>query len=1171
MTVRGNLTSVTRYSNAAAGTGAITRSLTYDTLGNMRTAQVDCCNQKTFNFGSANQYAYPNSVVRGSGALQFTTSAIYNVEKGLVLTSTDENGQVLQYQYDAMNRGTGVTLPPQSGAQVQQNTAFDDAAVSPTVTSSSTANSAVNVTTLDGLGHVMRVDNKNGSSMVGSVKYGYDKLWQRTQASNPFASADAIVNTTSSYDALGRVTRVTPPSAGYTQYSYSGNTVTITDQAGKQRRSSMDVLGRLTEVDEPGWGDAVQATGSVTISGREVFNCANVVRGRCIGQIWDTGTVSITVNGVTDSAPYGSTSTSSTIATALATAINGDGNSPVTASVSGSTVNFTAKQGGANTNYSLSASSSTNDPTDFGGPSFSGAPSSSTLTGGQDAVSQGSPTLARPMVTTYGYDALSNLTSVSQAAMQLVNGQPVAGQPRSYTYDSLSRQLTATTPESGTVTNYYTMSDGVTACAGDPSLLCRVQDARGVVKTLSYDGINRPLRVTYSDGTPVVIYAYDAGGAAAFALGRLTSISEGPPYWLTPNSQTFAYDNFGRVTSISQVIDQATYVTGYSYNLASQLTAITYPTGRVIQQNVDAIGRLSSISDGATYLSGLAYNAAGQPLGFTLGNGVQGSFGFNDHLQLASLRYFKSGSSPDILNLGYDYGANNNGQIQTVHSFTSPGAEDFTKSEKFTYDPLARLSAAQTTQVDSTPGTWSLQWSFDRLGNRLSQTLVGGNVSIGQPNFVIDTATNRIINSGFTYDAAGNITHDATSAYTYDGANRLTQVGSGTAVYTYFGPLRIKKVNGGTATVYIYSGSKPIVEYVNGSSAPSKEYIYAGTKLLATIAGSATTYHHPDHLSNRAETDASGNPVRSFGHFPHGETWYETGAGDKWKFTSYERDSGTGETGLDYAQNRYYNPGQGRFISPDPLGGHLEAPQSLNRYAYVMNDPHGTDSTGLECVWDDGSFDSVDDPETGSVGACQEAGGTWIELGLGGLWTDQSQWNLAQITEDIRNGVYDIVSAPGRDGNPYVTKYDSQGRVEWTAGVTGGVGLVSFYSYFANELQPSDVRVAEDPGGTIASGYRQWLLAHPGKPIDLHDRMLLDLAARIDFMSTNLIGRNLQERVCTGAQILGISLFFTGVGAAASPYGIDATVKGVLTVLSGANQGLALSGYCGGVNGPYHP
>jgi RHS repeat-associated protein len=69
--------------------------------------------------------------------------------------------------------------------------------------------------------------------------------------------------------------------------------------------------------------------------------------------------------------------------------------------------------------------------------------------------------------------------------------------------------------------------------------------------------------------------------------------------------------------------------------------------------------------------------------------------------------------------------------------------------------------------------------------------------------------------------------------------------------------------------------------------------------------------------------------------------------GVRQQFVGYERDN---ETGLDFAQARYYSNVQGRFTSVDPLlsSGNPVRPQSWNRYAYSFNNPlRFTDPTGL--------------------------------------------------------------------------------------------------------------------------------------------------------------------------------------------------------------------------------
>jgi hypothetical protein len=56
--------------------------------------------------------------------------------------------------------------------------------------------------------------------------------------------------TTYAYDALGRTTRVTLADGSHTDYLYVGNTVRVTNAAGKWKTHTMDALGNLVTVTE---------------------------------------------------------------------------------------------------------------------------------------------------------------------------------------------------------------------------------------------------------------------------------------------------------------------------------------------------------------------------------------------------------------------------------------------------------------------------------------------------------------------------------------------------------------------------------------------------------------------------------------------------------------------------------------------------------------------------------------------------------------------------------------------------------------------------------------------------------------------------------------------------------------------------------------------------------
>ena len=551
-------------------------------------------------------------------------------------------------------------------------------------------------------------------------------------------------------------------------------------------------------------------------------------------------------------------------------------------------------------------------------------------------------------------------------------------QTRTYAYDALGRLRSATTPEAGMVC-FGTLSGSTCQANGydDWGDLLYRTDARGVQTNYIYDGLNRLLGISYtnmpsgvsampnvcpttgsSSNNANVCFTYGTS-ATNFNNGLLVSMTD------ATGSENYTYNNLEQVSQVHKTIGSTPYTTQYSYNLAGQLTQITYPSGRVVNENVDGIGRLSSVVGtlsgvNTTYASGFGYNTAFQVTGLQYGNNLYASYGFSaDRLQLNCLDYSTTNrngtcvhDSTSKFGLSYSYGSSgsNDGLIASTTDSVDNG-----RSATYTYDSLFRLTKTATAGSTNYPA-WGLSETYDRYGNRSAQSIVSGCASINcpAPSVNVSATTNQIAGTGFRYDLSGNMTSDGQNTLTYDGENRIASASGplGSASYSYDGNgLRVQKAsplnNPTTTTVYIFSGTKVIAEYVNGVGvgSPTREYVYSGSTLLAKIEGGATQYYHGDHLSVRMMTDSSGTKMGEQGHFPFGESWYTNNTTTKWGFTTYERDS---ETNNDYAMARYNVSRMARFSSPDPLGGSLGDPQSLNRYTYGRDLPVGmVDPLGL--------------------------------------------------------------------------------------------------------------------------------------------------------------------------------------------------------------------------------
>ncbi len=139
-----------------------------------------------------------------------------------------------------------------------------------------------------------------------------------------------------------------------------------------------------------------------------------------------------------------------------------------------------------------------------------------------------------------------------------------------------------------------------------------------------------------------------------------------------------------------------------------------------------------------------------------------------------------------------------------------------------------------------------------------------------------------------------------------------------------------------------------------------RDNVFLGSQLVSSAVWTGTTpsyqFFAVDHLgSTRLATDMTGLIVESYKYWPYGDDGPGTGtANQRLTFAGMERDT-ENKHYFDHARTQDFNIG--RFISADRVWGGQGAPQSWNRYSYVLNNPMSlTDPWGLatHASWCDG-------------------------------------------------------------------------------------------------------------------------------------------------------------------------------------------------------------------------
>ncbi len=603
-------------------------------------------------------------------------------------------------------------------------------------------------------------------------------------------------------------------------------------------------------------------------------------------------------------------------------------------------------------------------------------------TGISNALGQTTQVIEDPdgqnLTTDYTFDAAGNLRKTVQGA-----------QSRYFLYDSLGRVTRARQPEQG-VNASFNLTDSITSNSqwsvsysyDDNGNITTTTDARGVSVTGIYDDLNRLTSRDYSDSTPDVAFTYDMTtiqGTAVNYKGGLTKIVTGDPN--APFSVTYnsAVDVLGRIKASQQKTEGITYnFPDYSYNLAGALKSETYPSGKVVNSEYETdsdLSRLtvqSNVNTGARlYASAFSYTPAGAVKSMRLGNGRWESAQFNDRLQTTQIGLGNADTDTSLLKLELNYGTNNqnNSSVREQKISFSGLAQPIVQT--YGYDSLNRLQSAIETNQGNATTIWKETFSYDRYGNRSFDELNTTTIQLGcttgtqNPNGVCNKdvvnprfkSDNRFDDGQtYEYDPAGNLTKDANGkSFAYDAENHQKGFGTNNSTtnggqYYYDGQGKRVKTSvpsqsGNVDTIFIYDAfGKLVAEYNN----------------LSPVATPKTNYLTVDHLGTpRIITDGLGAIVSRHDYRAFGEeiiagvgsrttgNQYSSPDIARQQYTGYERDY---ESGLDYAQARYYNSKQGRFTSVDPLtaSATIRNPQTFNRYSYALNSPYKfTDPLGL--------------------------------------------------------------------------------------------------------------------------------------------------------------------------------------------------------------------------------
>lgn len=590
-------------------------------------------------------------------------------------------------------------------------------------------------------------------------------------------------------------------------------------------------------------------------------------------------------------------------------------------------------------------------------------------------------------VTTTGYDALEKLSEIVNR-----NGNRVA-----LAYDALQR-LSALTDPAGQRWTFAYDPEGILTQWANPRNETQTQESDSMGFPAAYlDAMGRK-RSLSRNHLKLVTKVVDE-------LGRTTSRSFDPRGLVATvtkpviGSAQYVRNQAGQVTRID---DPTGHQWSRQYTPMGRLRSETDPLGRATTYEYDSRGRLAStrFADGTTRAT--SYDARNNPVlaRFTdstelrfehdglnrlvrandlelaydpesrITNTVSSTIAFGAQYD-AGGRLVRAGYADNLFQVSYEYDQRDR-LIRVSDSFSGASVE-FTYDEAgrmtrhsrangvsglYSYDPVGRLTRIQEGHF------LDLSYSLDAAGQvtRVNVQAPLDPASLMRPqqlDWEVDAAR-QIRSPGYRYDSRGRMTAAPGHTYSYDGASRMIRVGDVNLAYNGLDDL-VRRTENGNTTRFYYNyalGMGPIVAERNGATGPwIRYYVWSpGGRLLYLIdaASQKAIHFHFDRVgSTMALTDENGQVTDAYAYAPYGQLLDHSGNNQQ-PFTFVGR-YGVRQEGPDLYQMRarYYSPGSGSFLTPDPLPRRWDDIHSLNPYHYAAADPlRSVDPEGLDrTVW----------------------------------------------------------------------------------------------------------------------------------------------------------------------------------------------------------------------------